>query len=712
VGGFRGLDIGRFEMFGLELDSVAHPQRYALVASGCLLVVSLLVANLRRNRVGRRLVAVRSNERAAAALGISVFGAKLFAFGLGSAIAAVGGILLVFGRSPVVFRPTFSVFESISAVLLAVLGGIGFIAGAAIGAVLGAGGLAARGLGSVFEEQGQLQTILSALVLVQLVGLPDGIASIPDRLTGLRSRRARAAHRPAEPADVSPIRVNGRALRLEDVSVRFGGVVALDQLTLTVSPGEVVGLIGPNGAGKTTALDAATGFHRRHGGRVWLGDREVTRWATARRARAGLGRSFQSLELFESMTVRDNLLSAADRRDLPAYLLNLLVPERRRRPLPPVVDATVREFDLEDDLDRPVAELPFGRRRLVSVARAVAMTPSILLLDEPAAGLDRRESAELGRLTRRLAQDWGMAVLVVEHDMELVFELCDRVAVLDFGRLIADGPPGDVRRDAAVRAAYLGDVEPEVDAAAGTREQVVVTTPREESEPLIAAEGLAAGYGDLAAARDIDLTVRPGEVVALLGPNGAGKTTTMLALAGELRPLAGTVRFRNRVPPPSLTWRARHGIAFVPQERSIIRGLTVRQNLGLTGKPVVVDRLVFPDLAPLLSRRAGVLSGGEQQMLVLERALMREPDLLLVDELSQGLAPLVTRLLLQTVRTCADEGLGVLLVEQYVHAALEIADRVIVMARGRICMSAPAAELRADPTLLEEAYLTATGAPG
>ena len=237
--------------------------------------------------------------------------------------------------------------------------------------------------------------------------------------------------------------------------MRFGGVVALDDVTLDVRPGEVLGLIGPNGAGKTTFIDAVAGFvDVAPGGAVALDGEPIDRWSPTRRARAGLGRSFQSLELFEDVTVRENLLVACDDHDPARYGLDLVHPGRPV--LSPVAAAAVREFGLERDLDALPDSLPHGRRRLVAIARAVAASPSVLLLDEPAAGLAAIETEELGRLVRWLAHDVGLAVLMIEHDVGLVLSVCDRVAVLDFGAVIALGSPAEIAEDPAVISAYLG----------------------------------------------------------------------------------------------------------------------------------------------------------------------------------------------------------------------------------------------------------------
>jgi ABC-type branched-subunit amino acid transport system ATPase component/ABC-type branched-subunit amino acid transport system permease subunit len=458
TGSANGTDIGSPSLFGLDLDATEHPVRYALLVLALFAVSAVAVANLRRGRSGRRLLAVRTNERAAAAMGISVFSAKLHAFAVGGALAGLGGVLIAFRASTVVYAG-FSPLDSMVAVAEAVIGGIGFIAGSLVGAMLAPGSIGAQVLSFDPEKVGQYLPLISGvLLLVNLVSAPNGVVhmvtSDARRLARAMLKRAPAPSAGLAVADGGQVRVPARHLRVEDLRVRYGGVVAVDGVSLEIEPGTIVGLIGPNGAGKTSVIDAVSGFAP-SSGRVMVDDQDISGWSAPRRARCGLARSFQALELFEDMTVAENLQTASEPRDALAMATDLVRPGNRT--LPPMAVAAIRAFQLDHLLTRRPPELSFGQRRLVAIARAVAMEPSILLLDEPAAGLDELESREFATLVRRLADEWGIGVLVVEHDMQFVMGICDRVLVIDFGRPIASGTPSEVRGDRAAIAAYLGE---------------------------------------------------------------------------------------------------------------------------------------------------------------------------------------------------------------------------------------------------------------
>lgn len=484
--GFVGLSIRPASLFGLSLDSTFHPNRYAYLCLVFFVIAALLVANLRRGRAGRHLVAVRANERAAAALGVDVTFVKLYAFAVASALAALGGILLAFQADDVLFG-SVSPTDSITYLSFMVIAGLGYVSGAPLASMLVASGFFAWVLGLIFTGASTV-TYLALIggvgTVLILLADPDGLVALniktasadlsqlsrwtyfrPEALVLLAVRRLRqgSCRRSAEPSDpvmtqlamrTEHAKVKPSTLQLEELGVSFGGVKALDGVSLTVRPGEILGLIGPNGAGKTTLIDAVTGMTRRYTGRVLLDGGPLEGLSPTKRARLGVGRSFQSVELFDDLNVIDNLRAASDRPSARHYLTDLILP--RTPALPQAVVAAIDEFGLAPDLYRKPADLPFGRRRLVGIARAVAYMPRVLLLDEPASGLDERESRELATLLRRLADEWGFAILLIEHDMTVVLSVSDRLVALDFGKKIAEGTPEEVSSDGAVVSAYLG----------------------------------------------------------------------------------------------------------------------------------------------------------------------------------------------------------------------------------------------------------------
>jgi sulfate-transporting ATPase len=455
-----GTRIGRVKLFGLEVDAFNHPHAWAAVSLVAFVMLALVVANLRRSRTGRRLLAVRTNERAAASLGISVFAVKMYAFAVAAGLAAVAGILTGF-RGQVITYTEFNVFASINSLGNAVIGGLGYVIGAVFGAPNAIGGLGTRVVEDWLKLGEQWDLILgSLLVFVILIFHQNGIADVVahgrriwETLHLVPRRRERE---PLPETEVEP--VPGATLSIDGLTVRFGSVMAVSNVSLEVRPGEVVGLIGPNGAGKTTLIDAVTGFVPATRGSIALAGQRIERSNATQRARLGLRRSFQSLELFEDVSVEENIRAGSDlRASRLSWVTDLFWPGRHD--LPSTAVAAIREFQLETHLDQTPEELPYGRRRLVGIARTVASGPSVVMLDEPAAGLDENESTELARLIRRLADERNMAVLLVEHDMGLVMSTCDRVVVIDFGQVIASGTPAEVRDNQAVRDAYLGHID-------------------------------------------------------------------------------------------------------------------------------------------------------------------------------------------------------------------------------------------------------------
>jgi ABC-type branched-subunit amino acid transport system ATPase component/branched-subunit amino acid ABC-type transport system permease component len=492
--GAAGIQIGNIELFGLNVSAISEPNRYTVLALIALIIAAIITANVRRGVAGRRLLAIRANERAAASLGIDVPKAKLFAFTLGSMLAALGGIVIGFGNSTIIFS-TFSTIPSVEGVSQAILGGVGWIPGAVIGGFIQTSGIFSQALNTWVGASYVAYVPLgaAALLLIVIANQPDGAAPIMAgqlrwiatklRLAKPVSKTSGPSSRVASrrPAEATEVRVTPMSLRVSDLTVVFGGVVAVDGLSLEVNPGEIVGLIGPNGAGKSTAIDAITGYVQHRANEIKLGDESLMRLSPSARARAGVRRSFQSLELFDDLSVLDNLAIATDPAGNGQFLAGLLKP--RRIAINSVTWAAIEAFKLTDSLDLSPGQLSYGTRRLLAIARAAAAGPSILMLDEPAAGLDDAERLELSDALTNLAQKWGIGVLLVEHDVPMVMRTCQRIYALDLGKVIACGTPAEVRDDAQVIAAFLGSQEAEAPVGPNelkvTGQQLAAGTPGE-----------------------------------------------------------------------------------------------------------------------------------------------------------------------------------------------------------------------------------------
>ncbi len=495
-------------------------------------------------------------------------------------------------------------------------------------------------------------------------------------------------------------------LAVERLSRHFGGLRALEDVSLAVRDGEILGLIGPNGAGKTTLFNVVTGFLRPTAGRVRFRGEEITGWPAERVTARGIARTFQNIRLFREMPAVENVVVGEHVRTR-ATLLDALAHTRthraeesagreRARALLALVGLAGRETT-------PAGALAYGDQRRLEIARALATRPALLLLDEPAAGMNAAETEALMALIRRLRDSLGLTVLLIEHDMRLVMGVCDRVAVLNFGRKIAEGSREEVRRDPAVIDAYLGRrAERRAPAAQGAGDVV------------LAVEDLRAGYGRGDVLHGVSLEVRAGQIATLIGANGAGKSTLLRTISGLLRPRTGQIRLGQVAIGGAAPDRiVGLGVAHVPEGRQILARLTVEENLR-AGAYARRDRNIEHDLAalgerfPVLRERraqpAGTLSGGEQQMLAIARGLMARPRLLMLDEPSLGLAPQFVDRVFEVVLGVQAGGVPVLLVEQNAQRALETAHWGYVLESGRIATQGAAMRLLGDAAV-QRAYL-------
>jgi branched-chain amino acid transport system permease protein len=459
-GGQTGSPVPEPHLFGLDLGPAAHFRGldgnqpspvFGWLVLALTIALCLLVGYVRRGKLGQRMLAVRSNERAAAAAAINPRNVKLAAFAISALIAGVAGSLYAYNFGSV-SGDRFDAFIALSLIAFAYAGGITLISGAAFAGLISTQALFPYALDKWFGLNGNWFLLFGGVILVvTLIQNPDGVAGAFYRKTHRRPRfspdlpevalrapeadeAAARERRRVSAADTQPV------LRVRGLSVAFGGVQALTDVDLDVGEGELVGLIGPNGAGKTTFVDAVTGFVR-HSGSVDLRGQAVAGQAPHTIAALGCARTWQGTDLFDDLDVRENLTVAAGSGAAPED-----------------IEAVLTQMGLAPVAEAMPGELSEGQRKLVGLARAVVGRPGLLCLDEPAAGMDTRESQALGRRLRELA-DQGQSTLLIDHDMGLVLGICDRVVVLEFGRVIANDAPEVVRRDAAVMAAYLGSAD-------------------------------------------------------------------------------------------------------------------------------------------------------------------------------------------------------------------------------------------------------------
>ena len=465
--------LGRPSLFGISL---ASQQSFAWFSLGVLLLSVFMVRIWRDRGVARRLVAVRDNELTAAAMGIPILRTKLLAFGLSGFMAGYAGVCFAFAtqqlnNTDITFDPTTS-FVIISMV---VIGGLGSIPGAILGAIY------LEGLPALFGANQTIQFITSGLGLILFIlYLPGGLAELLHRsgdavTLGIRSaqerltlparrasghahagrRRGRAVTAVAE----SPGAVHPARLKVEGLQVRFGGVHALNGVTFEAEPGSIVGLIGANGSGKTTTLDVISGLVAPQSGSVRLDDTDLAEYLPEERLSVGMVRSFQDCRLFPELTVLDVLLLSEDaRKEVAVLSTTLRLPWARRteRRKLEAVNQVIAAFGLERFRHHRTAELSTGTRRVVDLASIVLAKPRLLLLDEPTAGIAQREAEAFIPLLQRIHEVADTTIVLVEHDVPLVFALCTTVVVMELGRVVAAGPPEVIRADSKALAAYLG----------------------------------------------------------------------------------------------------------------------------------------------------------------------------------------------------------------------------------------------------------------
>lgn len=664
----------------------------ALVLAG---LSALLYLQLARSRWGAAMRAVADSEVAAQSVGLNPYTIKVTAFVLSAVLTGLAGAF--FTPLQMFISPgSFPFFQSILFLLAVIVGGTGRLLGPVVGALIVV--LLPEILSGLAEYR---LLIFGGIMMGVLLLAPKGIVGGFMQLVTVEDPT------PAKPSgkDVTTFLMPDAdatlpELKVNGLGINFGGVQAAKDVSFKAPPGKVTSVIGPNGAGKTTVLNMISGFYTPDNGTIEMRC-DLAGKPAYQMARAGIARTYQTTQLFENLSVRENILIALNNGKLGFLLGN--PPNKEEVAL---TDDLLAFVGYKGPVGRRAGDLPHVDKRLVEIARALATKPSALLLDEPAAGLMKSDKDSLKALILKIAEA-GVAVVLVEHDMSLIMSISNNIVVLDAGQPIMTGGPGAVQTDPAVRRAYLGDSayqgrpRPEPRKGGGSKE-------------VLSTRGLTAGYGAAAVLENVDVSVEPGEMVAVLGANGAGKSTMMRAISGLHRPVDGAILLElEPIEHKQAPEIAKEGLSLVPEGRQVFPEMSVRDNILMgayvrddVDADIEIEALLdrFPRLRDRIDAPAGVLSGGEQQMLAIARGLIAKPRILLLDEPSLGLAPSIIAELFDVLADLRDEGVTILLVDQMATLALAVADRGYVLENGRVVKQGAAADLQRDRSI-EQAYL-------
>ncbi len=696
TGGESGLGgITRPVLLGIDL---ADDRIYYAVAALIGMAIVYMLWRFHRSPVGTVLVAIRENEERARFVGYPTNRYKLIGFVISATVVAVAGVISVFNHRFASAEP-ISVAFSGDLLAMVVIGGMRSFLGPALGALFY---VLFREFLSIWTSEWLFW--FGLLFVGFIVFSPTGLVGVAGRLLKpFRKEKVEAAAMAGRQAGSSG-RVPAHLIRqganhdavliAHSLSKRFGGIRAVKDADIVVKDCTLHALIGPNGAGKTTAFNLLSGSIVPDNGAITLDGQPITGLRPEAITAAGVGRSFQITNLFGGLSVEENVRLAVQARHEGRLAIWQAADD-----LPGVKEDTgelLRWSGLAGAEQAEAGSLSYGGQRLLDMGLALATRPRILLLDEPLAGLAAAERGRVAGLIKTLSAD--IPVLLVEHDIDRVFQIADAVTVMNDGEVLIDGTAEDARRDDRVQAIYIGSGSAAI--AAKARSSAAA------SQPLLQLDKVNTFYGKSHILNDVSFTVHEREIVALLGRNGAGKSTLLKTLVGIVPPASGEITLAGdpvaRQPSYVIT---RRGVGYVPQGRALFAGMTVAQNLELgrtnrvtgAGQHWDMEQALdaFPRIRERLHTPADYLSGGEQQMVAVARALLGDVRILLLDEPFEGLSPAVTEELFEAFDRLRQET-AMIIVDHHLDLALALSDRTVVLERGAVIYDGPSSALRED----------------
>lgn len=690
---FRWTDVtgGENGLQNVPRPSLVSPFSFYVFTLVTVLIAAWLMWRLVHSSFGRAIQAMRDNEQRVLSLGYNPYGLKLVAFIFsGAFIGYAGGLLSLLLRGA--YANNLNWEHAADPLLMTVLGGVHHMLGPLWGAVTFI--LFEDNLSAITEHW---WLIFAPVIMLFALLSPEGIQGLYQRLRGKSHWTLMREGIPPRPDHIVPwigtpqnSDVSKPILSVRGLTKQFGSLVTAKSIDLDIYPNQLHSLIGPNGAGKTTFFNMLAGVLPPTAGKVIFENQDITSLPMHKRVRMGMGRSYQILSVFQNLTVFENVRVAVQAHMRPklgfwqdAYDMD---------------DVNARAWsllaavNLDHRAEMSCASLAHGEQRLLEIAVTLATDARLLLLDEPLAGLAEAERVVVAELIRNLATQ--RAVVLIEHDMDRVLSISDRVTVLHRGKLVADGTPGEVAGNPQVIEAYLGGERPSLDM------DVRAAQSGRVAEPLLVLDKVQAGYHGSRILNDLSLTVNKGEVLALLGRNGVGKTTALHTLMGVVHVSGGRITFDGHDITGQKSYAInRLGLSIVPEGRRLFPNLTVYENLRMAARKGGISVEEVYEMFPRLRNRRNIkgesLSGGERQMVAIARALMVPSKMILLDEPFEGLAPAIVKEVMDAVVKLRNRA-SLIIVEHNAESVLAIADRACILVNGVVAYDGLATDLAAD----------------